>query len=651
MSILIIDDYAQPRQEARAALERIVADADIHEFSDPQAAVAYFHTHQEVDLVLTDIVMPEMNGIEVARAILEQRVVPIVLHTGSWSKDFLYNLGLAGAENKLPIEIATKQYFFSSAAEYQAELRAHIENAQQKAARITSIDLTLLDRINQKVKGRNDNLVGYVKSVYKELAGKLEEAVRALPEEMRTQLVTQRIDFSPADTDNFMHTLRYPLGNWGMVLFQHQEAPWYRSVHSIVAKMSEVAELINSYQERYRVSAGSANIHTKEVQARARTPLPSHTPPLKLRSRKVLLEDTGIPLLVLPPDEDVEKHRDELQRIASYTGSIIVRSMHTAEDGEIPFAGYFDSVVSTPEEIAEAVEKVRASTEKKELQEFCLYRGFTPPTRAGMFIGIEPYYATKYLGAALEHPNHESLLLIEFGLRDDPSSNPARHWIVYDAATQRVLQQNTPTEIDAQEVVLAFARKYTHNRSKLTAAGIDVTPFSYQMEAGFDPSTPYSIHDFQMRQFKRKQPAEAFAVDHPLPAQMVMGITPGMDLVVCTTQYPDVLSTVSQRAREDGLKVCYLASMKKGTDPNLGCHIDNLGLLITGKSLAVQEHGGFNSMMQAEGVVLIDPAEFGKLQLESGDRIRYQSNGTEATFRKLDQTGELKYRIRELLNR
>ena len=170
------------------------------------------------------------------------------------------------------------------------------------------------------------------------------------------------------------------------------------------------------------------------------------------------------------------------------------------------------------------------------------------------------------------------------------------------------------------------------------------------MEAGFDSTAQHLVRDFQMRQFKQKQPAEAFAVDNPLPARMVMGITPGMDVIVCTTQYADVLSTVSKRAREDGLKVCYLASMEKGTNPNLGAHINNLGLLITGRSVAVQEHGGFNSMMQAESVVLLDPAEFGKLQLESGDKIRYRSNGTDAGFTKLDQTGELKYRIRELLN-
>ncbi len=651
MSILIIDDYAQPRAEARAALEQILSTSEVQEFADPRAAVRYFQDHQEVDLILTDIVMPEINGIEVARAVLEQRIIPVILHTGSWSKDFLYNLGLAGAEQKLPVEVATKQYFFSSAAEYQAELRTHIENAQQKAARITSIDLTLLDRINQKVKGRNDNLIGYVKSVYKELAGKLREAASSLPGDIRTALLDQGINFSQESTDNFMHNLSYPLGNWGMVLFQHQEALWYQAVHSIIAKMKEVADLINSHQERYRVSAGSANAYKRFVQARARTDMHSHDPPLKLQSRRVLLQDTGIPLVVLSPEEDPAKHRDEIQRVAAHTGKIIARSMHTAEDGAIPLAGYFDSVVSDPERIAEAVEKVRASTEKTQLQELCLYRGFTPPTRAGMFIGIEPYYATKYLGAALEHPHHENLLLIEFGLRDDSSVNPARHWILYDAAQRRILQQQTPEDVEASEIAFAFARRYIHNRSKLAVAGMDVTPFSFQMEAGFDPSTPYSLHDFQMRQFQRKKPAEDLRIESPLPAQLVMGVTSGMDVVVCKTQDPDVLGMVSQRAKEDGLQVCYLASLEKGTNTNLASYSDNLGLLITGRSLAVQEHGAFNAMMHAEQIVLLDPTEFSKLQLESGDILRYRSNGTQGSFTKLDQTGGLKYKIREVLNK
>jgi len=326
--------------------------------------------------------------------------------------------------------------------------------------------------------------------------------------------------------------------------------------------------------------------------------------------------------------------------------------MHAAEDGGIPLAGYFDSlVVQDRRDVIEAIERIRASINNKDLKEFCLYRGLTPPTRAGMFVGIEPYYETRYLGAALEHPNHEEIVLIEFGLRNSPHPSPARYSIAYDKVQRRIIHEDIPADIDAQEVAAAFAKKYVTNLSKLAAAGIDVHSFTYQMEAGFDADSQHLVRDFQMRQFKPRQARAEFSIEHPLAAKMVMGVTSGIDLVVCTSSEPDTISVVGHRAREDGFQVCYIygANANLATNPNLPSYIDNLGLLITRKSLAVQEHGYFNAMMQAEHVVLLDQAE--KISLESGERIRYKSNGTHASFTKLDQSGELKYKMKELLNR
>lgn len=654
MSILILDDYAEPRQEARTALETMVAGADIQEFSDPLTAVEYFKIHPEVDLVLTDIVMPEMNGIEVARAMLEQRIVPIILHTGSWSKDFLYNLILNGTEHKLPIEIAIKQYFFASPQLYQQELQQSIERAQRKAAATTSTDLTLLDKINKKLQGRNDNLIDYVKCIYKELARDIEEMARKLPEEVRLELTKQAIDFSQTSTDLFMHNLRYPLSGLHMILSQYQQESWYPQIHSITTRMSDIAQLINAYQERYQVSIPSQIEHAKVLEARLRTALPSHDLPLKLQSRQILLADTGIPHLFLKPEQNIADYQDHVQRIAAVTGKIILRSMHSAEDGQIPLAGYFDSVpVADLHTAAGAVEKIRASVDNKSLQEFCFYRGLTLPTRAGMFIGIEPYYETQYLGAVIEHPNHEDILLTEFGYRmhRNPGDQTAkRYWILYDKNQDKILSHLVPEAVDAQKIARIAAQRYATNFEKISRAGMSVHDYSHQMEIGFDDT---SFREFQMRTFKETSAAIAMSIDTPLLSRMVIGTCRGEDMVVCRTNEPEVLSLVSARAREDRLKVCYLPSPtgEGATAPNLPSYCENLGLLILDKGLAVQEHGYFNAMMAAENIVSLGQADFSLLHLESGDRIRYKSNGTNASFTKLDQTGELKYRIRELLNR
>jgi len=173
---------------------------------------------------------------------------------------------------------------------------------------------------------------------------------------------------------------------------------------------------------------------------------------------------------------------------------------------------------------------------------------------------------------------------------------------------------------------------------------------TYQMEFGFDSDTE-PIYDFQMRQFKQKTTPEEFKVEDPYKCRAVFGKTDenGLVFAVTDTDEPEVLSLLAQRAKEDGIKVAYLMKRPK-IDPNIASYIDNLGLLILGRDLAVQAHGYFNSMVQADNVMLLQSKQLGELDLRTGDTIKYVSNGTQASITRIDRAGHVKDAIREVLN-
>ena len=62
---------------------------DVHAFSDPREAVKYV-INNEVDVVFTDVMMPDMNGVEVLDAVRKiDAEVPVIFVTGGCSREDL----------------------------------------------------------------------------------------------------------------------------------------------------------------------------------------------------------------------------------------------------------------------------------------------------------------------------------------------------------------------------------------------------------------------------------------------------------------------------------------------------------------------------------------------------------------------------------
>ncbi|MFO8084097.1 MAG: response regulator [Desulfobacterales bacterium] len=109
--ILIIDDDEQVRKVLRLTL--IAAGFDVVEAQDGKIAMKIFQKNPEVDLVITDLIMPEKEGIE---TIIELRrdfpEIPIIAISGGGRidpNDYLYLAKKLGAHKTLEKPFSRKE--------------------------------------------------------------------------------------------------------------------------------------------------------------------------------------------------------------------------------------------------------------------------------------------------------------------------------------------------------------------------------------------------------------------------------------------------------------------------------------------------------------------------------------------------------------
>jgi two-component system cell cycle sensor histidine kinase/response regulator CckA len=101
VSVLVVDDEAAVRRFAVRVLQR--DGYDVLEAADGHEALEMLRTGQvTVDLIVSDIVMPRINGVELMQAVTESHPdVPVVLMSG-YATAALSELGIATPCSILP---------------------------------------------------------------------------------------------------------------------------------------------------------------------------------------------------------------------------------------------------------------------------------------------------------------------------------------------------------------------------------------------------------------------------------------------------------------------------------------------------------------------------------------------------------------------
>ncbi|MBT4540107.1 response regulator, partial [Candidatus Woesearchaeota archaeon] len=441
MKVLILDDYAKPREDARKALEDILDNVEVTEFSDPREALESYR-RENYDLVISDILMPDMNGFEFAAAALRHKVTPIVMHTGSWSKDYITQFVLNGASDKVPLKVVGKKYVHDNCEEYKAALKEGIEGAVEKSKKLNSgflrtmaglvgynigLKLEGLDKINAKLAEKDDYLVDYIKAVYSELINNANEAANRLDNEKLKQRILEIEWTDPGKARNtleYMHHFRgYPLPGLSMIMNMFpEESEAFSDLESIHEKMQDITSIIMDYREMGIAIPHEKRRYKKRLANQDREPIPMADFPVKLLGRQkfhqFLWDDQWKQNLhIISPGNNPEQHEKAIEEMLDIYDSLILRSMYRGEDGSLPLAGFFDSIViKNIENYFYAVEQIR-KMDSKALAELCLHRGLQEPDAKNMFIAAEVYHETSFLGAVIEHPNLEGLYLIEFGIR------------------------------------------------------------------------------------------------------------------------------------------------------------------------------------------------------------------------------------------
>ena len=82
MSIVMVDDNDDCRFVLKKLIQKVCPSESVLEFSDGQSGFEYISNHPDIKLIISDIKMPKMDGIQLASELRSSGItIPIVLIT------------------------------------------------------------------------------------------------------------------------------------------------------------------------------------------------------------------------------------------------------------------------------------------------------------------------------------------------------------------------------------------------------------------------------------------------------------------------------------------------------------------------------------------------------------------------------------------
>jgi len=135
-TVLVLEDEVENLKSLTKALEKV--DYVVHPFNDPVEGTAYFDSTKDIDLVLTDLRMPGMDGIAVLKHVKKNRPkVPVLLITAYGSVETAVEAMKVGADDYLgkPVDLY----------ELRKRVEAHVEK-HRLALRVNELQARLDER-------------------------------------------------------------------------------------------------------------------------------------------------------------------------------------------------------------------------------------------------------------------------------------------------------------------------------------------------------------------------------------------------------------------------------------------------------------------------------------------------------------------------
>ena len=108
MKILLVDDERTEREGIRFLIEKFQFELEVAEAANGKLAMEYLQKYQDVDILLTDVKMPYMDGLQLAKYAKENRPDVIIIIFSAYSEfDYAKKACEVSAVNYLlkPIEV------------------------------------------------------------------------------------------------------------------------------------------------------------------------------------------------------------------------------------------------------------------------------------------------------------------------------------------------------------------------------------------------------------------------------------------------------------------------------------------------------------------------------------------------------------------
>lgn len=657
MNIIAVDDSRTTLDALCEALQETEAvraaggQPHITRFTRAQEALtALLAPDHPADLLVTDIAMPGMDGLTLTYQVLQRQMLPVVLHTGTWTAGTVIHAMLNGGLRHNPISVVGKPYpqVHESHDAYVLALSAAIDEAQAQSQSLTSANPDLLLPAIRELRRGSHQVQMHLDIAYRELR---DTFIARAQEYGRDDLTEVGWHFTADTTLDYLHEMRKPVSVANLMLRMNRDEIPDPVLTGLLARMRELNDAVGHAITRYSPGMGDVMDHKRDLRDAALCAWPLRHPPAKLAGRT-----TDEHRLILRPGDDYDP--DAAAGIISLTGQAIARSLHPAEDAAgLPLAGVFTSVVFDTVTTGQAAVAIVRETAHPLLEPLSRCRGMTPPQLEDMHVGIEPYHDTTYLGSIIEHPNQQGTYLIEYGMRYTDADHSAA---LLDARTGAIsAQTNPPSHAQAfhlNALLDAAASRYQLSaprflREVARREGSCQMEFAYEL--GADPDAPGVLHEVQMRYFRpfAKLPAvgERFPVKEPLATLAVFGATPPEGIICAVTSSidPYAVHLLGERAHAEGYAVCYRIDERAPDDPDAerlargaiaSIATEHLGLVVTGKGLATLAHAHFNPLAAAPNALLMLQEGMNQLGLEDGALIRYTSNGVQARVDILEQS-------------